>query len=99
MVWILPGKGLMLYSGNEVVVTASHDAVSVSYNVTDPVGSYMHKDVVPKDNVDCPVLFGASMSPDRIGILGHEPWRRSVKSAVEIAVRFFLSSFIILKTA
>ncbi|XP_024378297.1 protein arginine N-methyltransferase 7 [Physcomitrium patens] len=92
MVWILPGKGLMLYSGNEVVVTASHDAVSVSYNVTDPVGSYMHKDVVPKDNVDCPVLFEASMSPDRIGILGHEPWRRSVKSAVEIALRCLKTS-------
>jgi len=75
-------------SGEEVVVTAIHDAVSVSYTVEDSLGSGMPKYETPQDDIYCPVLFEASMTPDRIGILGHEPWRKVVKSAAEIAVRF-----------
>lgn len=64
----------MLYLGNEVVVIVSYDVVSVSYNVMDFVGSYMYKDVVFKDNVDCLVLFEVFMLFDRIGIFGYELW-------------------------
>lgn len=78
----------MVTSGEEVVVTASHDAVSVSYNVVDSLGSGMPKYDIPEDNIYCPVLFEASMTPDRIGVLGHEPWRKVVKLAAETAVSF-----------
>jgi protein arginine N-methyltransferase 7 len=92
VVWFLPRKGLLVSSGEEVVVSASHDAISVSYNVMNSEGSGMLKDETPKHIIDCPVLFEASMTPDRIGILGHEPWREGVRIASETAVRFFTSS-------
>lgn len=88
VVWFLPRKGLPVSSGEEVVVTATHDAVSVSYSVVDSLGSGMPKYEVPEeDDIYRPVLFEASMTPDRIGVLGHAPWRKVVKSAAETAVR------------
>ena len=91
VVWFLPGKGLLVSSGDEVLVTASHDAVSVSYNVMSSQGSGMPQEEIAKHNIDCPVLFEASMTPDRIGVLGHEPWREGVRLAAETAVRFYSS--------
>ncbi|KAG0578071.1 hypothetical protein M758_5G196600 [Ceratodon purpureus] len=92
VVWFLPGKGLLVSSGDEVLVTASHDAVSVSYNVMSSQGSGMPQEEIAKHNIDCPVLFEASMTPDRIGVLGHEPWREGVRLAAETALRCQKSS-------
>lgn len=92
VVWFLPRKGLLVSSGEEVVVSASHDAVSVSYSVMNSEGSGMLKDETPKHVSDCPVLFEASMTPDRIGVLGHEPWREGVRTAAETALRCQKSS-------
>ena len=88
VVWFLPGKGLSVSSGEEVVVTFSHNTVSISYNVMNSHGSSMPKGETPEHNIDYPVLFEASMTPDRIGVLGHGPWREGVRLAVETAVRF-----------
>lgn len=90
--WFLPRKGLEVLSDEEVIVSASHDAVSVSYKVMDTRGSAMPKYDIPLDDIYCPVLFEASMTPDRIGVLGHEPWRKVVKSTAETAVRPRLTS-------
>lgn len=91
--WFLPRKGLLVSSGEAVTVTASHDVVSVSYNVMNSQESCMPKDGIPEHNIYHPGLFEASMTPDRIGVLGHEPWREAVRLAAETAVSYF-STFV-----
>lgn len=78
--------------GEAVLVTASHDSVSVSYSV---FGSPMSQVIqnkkdrrIQNDYITAAATPGL-MKLERIGVLGDKSWRSVVKAAADTVVRSF----------
>lgn len=81
-VWFVPGNGLSICNGEEVVLHAAHTETSISYNLKSLVlGTEVRQcDVNVED-------FHLILPPERIGIYGDGEWRLSMFTAIRNAVR------------
>ncbi|KAJ0047970.1 hypothetical protein Pint_15875 [Pistacia integerrima] len=81
-VWFVPGKGMSICNGEEVVLHATHTETSISYNLKSLVlGTEVRQcDVNVED-------FHLILPPERIAIYGDGEWRLSMFTAIRNALQ------------
>lgn len=81
-VWFIPGKGMSICKGEELLFHALHTQTSVSYELKSqiPITDERQHNLNAKD-------FQLALPPERIAIYGDGEWRLSMVMAMRNAVR------------
>ncbi|GLT91062.1 hypothetical protein SLE2022_089710 [Rubroshorea leprosula] len=81
-VWFLPGKGVFISKGQEVLLEAIHTDTSISYNLKTLVP---RTDTIQHDNKF--EDFQLTLPPERVAIYGDSNWRLSMLMALKNALQ------------
>jgi protein arginine N-methyltransferase 7 len=82
-VWFVPGSGISISKGGEIDLHATHDDISISYNLNTQVSTteILHDGLTTGD-------FQLLLPPERAAIYGDEEWRLSMLKAVKSVVSY-----------
>jgi protein arginine N-methyltransferase 7 len=83
-VWFVPGSGISIFKGGEINLHATHDDISISYNLNTQVST---TEILPDGLTTGD--FQLLIPPERAAIYGDEGWRLSMLKAIKSVVSYY----------